>query len=266
MTMISVLRNRYFQLTQLLFTAILFFSLTTSAQQNTKCPRAVTNCRGLCGWYVDTDHDGYCDYSAFTVDVAMKLAARRDSIEKIRLNKEKARLDSISKIEKAKAAAEKKQAEAVDNKQNPQPVPDEVRNSETKAPADSAVIGPQPVAPETAQAMPAKVLYDLIPLGTISLILYLLTFFLSRIGTITKSTHRKIWNVLLLITFLVTGLLGLFLVVQLNYNLLFDWVRTLLYWHVEFGIGMAFISIFHILWHLKYFTHLFKAAKKKERA
>jgi hypothetical protein len=49
----------------------------------------------------------------------------------------------------------------------------------------------------------------------------------------------------------------------LNYNLLFDWVRPLLYWHVEFGIGMACISIFHILWHLKYFLNLFKTAKKK---
>jgi hypothetical protein len=265
MIMKSVLNKRPKAIAPLLFSFLIICSLTLSAQQALKCPRAITNCRGLCGWNIDSDHDGYCDYSAFTPDVAKKLANRRDSIANIKLNKEKARLDSIAAAEKARITAEKMKANAGNNNQEKEVIVDE---APTKQPAkgncgDCAFIKPSPPDDTTPQAMPSKALYDLIPIGTISLILYLLTFFLSRIGTITKSTHRKIWNVLLLVTFLVTGLLGLFLVVQLNYNLLFDWVRPLLYWHVEFGIGMACISIFHILWHLKYFLNLFKTAKKK---
>jgi len=85
-----------------------------------------------------------------------------------------------------------------------------------------------------------------------------LTLFLSQKQIIKKVTHRRIWNVLLLITFLVSCLFGLLLVIQINYNFAMDIFRTILYWHVQFGIAMSFIAIFHFLWHLKYYLNMFK--------
>jgi len=104
--------------------------------------------------------------------------------------------------------------------------------------------------------------YDLILISAITIFLYLITLTLSLTNVIRKANHRKIWNILLLITFLVSCLFGLFLVVQINYDFAMDYFSTLLYWHVEVGIAMSLISIFHILWHLKYFKSIIQKKNK----
>ncbi len=71
-----------------------------------------------------------------------------------------------------------------------------------------------------------------------------------------KITHRKIWNIMLLITALVSCLLGFFLVIQINYGLKMDWLRTVKYYHVQFGIAMTVIAVFHIFWHLNYWKNI----------
>jgi len=91
-----------------------------------------------------------------------------------------------------------------------------------------------------------------------------LTSLLYRIKVFRKFVHRRIWNVLLLLTFFVTAVLGIILVVQINYNLSTAMVRDYLYWHVQFGISMAVISIIHIVWHWKYFFSLFSKKSKTD--
>lgn len=71
-----------------------------------------------------------------------------------------------------------------------------------------------------------------------------------------KSQHRKIWNILLLITFLISGIFGILLVLRINYGIEIPSYSNLLFWHVEFGIAMTIISIFHITWHWKYFKNI----------
>lgn len=100
--------------------------------------------------------------------------------------------------------------------------------------------------------------YLLFPIGIFLLMLYLLSGFLARINIISKLFHRKLWNSALLITFLVTGILGILLAIQTNYKLEWPLVKTLLKWHVDFGIAMSFVGIFHLLWHIKYYLKIFK--------
>ena len=83
-------------------------------------------------------------------------------------------------------------------------------------------------------------------------------------GLLSKANHRKFWNVLLLITFLTTGLIGLLMVVKINYKLVMPFYDQLVGYHVGFGIGMAVIGFFHFWWHLSYYLHLFRAEKSKE--
>lgn len=114
---------------------------------------------------------------------------------------------------------------------------------------------------ETEIKQPKKQLssvYPLIEISAATLLLYLLTWLLAKFNVIKKNTHRKIWNMVLLITFLVSGILGLVLVFQINYSILGNWYSDFLLLHVDFGIAMALISIFHILWHAKYFVNMFK--------
>lgn len=100
--------------------------------------------------------------------------------------------------------------------------------------------------------------YFLLPIAVISLLLYLSCNLLVRLGVIGESTHRKIWNTVLLVTFLPTAILGLILAIQVNYKLEWDIVKSILKWHVDFGIGMSFVAIFHIIWHWRYYFNLNK--------
>ncbi len=104
--------------------------------------------------------------------------------------------------------------------------------------------------------------YLLIPVSSLVILFYLFTLLLSRLRIIKRSTHRKIWNVLLLITFLVTAVLGLFLAIQANYRFKVSFLSRLLILHVDFGIGMAVIAIIHFLWHWDYYTGLFTGKRK----
>jgi hypothetical protein len=106
--------------------------------------------------------------------------------------------------------------------------------------------------------------YNLIWITLGILFLYSISSLLHKFKVFRKFVHRRIWNILLLITFLTSATLGLVLVVQINYNLGTELILSYLYWHVQFGIGMAIISFIHILWHWKYFFNLFTSKSKHD--
>ena len=108
--------------------------------------------------------------------------------------------------------------------------------------------------------------YRLYPIAVAVLMLYFLSHFLAKQHILSIKTHRKIWNAALLATFLVSGLTGLYLVVKANYKIEAPFTETLLKWHVEFGIAMAIVSIFHLSWHLKYYLKLFQPSKKNTQS
>lgn len=116
------------------------------------------------------------------------------------------------------------------------------------------------LAGEVKESKPSKS-YPIIVLSLTTLLSYVLTWWLQKRKYITKVTHRKIWNVVLLISFLVAGLLGLFLVFQINYCFGYSIYTTINTLHVDLGIIMAIVSILHCFWHLDYYKKIF--ARKK---
>jgi spermidine synthase len=100
-------------------------------------------------------------------------------------------------------------------------------------------------------------MYHVLTTGFTAILLYLISYFFCRIGYYSLQFHRKLWNLILTVAFFITATAGIFMALQINYkwNILF--VKTILKWHVEFGIGMAFTGIFHFIWHLNYFTKFF---------
>lgn len=93
-------------------------------------------------------------------------------------------------------------------------------------------------------------------------ILYLISWFLYRKRLISRQTHRKAWNSVLALTFLFTALAGLFLALQINYRWEIQVIGTIRRWHVEVGAVMTATGIFHFLWHISYYTGLFKKEEK----
>lgn len=105
--------------------------------------------------------------------------------------------------------------------------------------------------------------YGLIPIALATLFLYLISWGLKHMGEISLITHKRLWNTLLLITFLVTGLLGIILVIKINYKLELPWLNRILEWHVHFGIGMTCIAIIHLWWHLRYYGEILTSLGRK---
>jgi len=105
--------------------------------------------------------------------------------------------------------------------------------------------------------------YLVSPLALGFFVVYAASFFLYKSKRIRITTHRKVWNVLLLLTFLVTGLFGLILAVQLDYALPFRLPLDLLFWHVEAGIVMTLISFFHLGWHFNYYRNLLRQTRRR---
>ena len=107
----------------------------------------------------------------------------------------------------------------------------------------------------------SPITYNTLRIALILLVIYLTTLFLSKQKKIKTFQHRKIWNFILLITFLISGIFGIILAITISYGIRLSFYSNLLFWHVEMGISMAIISIFHILWHLKYFKRMFNLNK-----
>jgi spermidine synthase len=100
-------------------------------------------------------------------------------------------------------------------------------------------------------------MYNVISTGVAATILYLISIFFSRNGFYTTQDHRKLWNLVLAATFLLTISAGLFLALQITYKWNIPFIKAVLKWHVEFGISLAFTGLFHFIWHLSYFSKFF---------
>lgn len=108
-------------------------------------------------------------------------------------------------------------------------------------------------------------MYHVISTGIAATVLYLISYFFYRNGFYSQQDHRKLWNLILAIAFFLTGIAGIFLALQSNYKWNIPFIKTVLKWHVECGIGLAFAGIFHFFWHISYFRNLFsKSGSGKE--
>ncbi|MCK5135121.1 MAG: fused MFS/spermidine synthase [Bacteroidales bacterium] len=98
--------------------------------------------------------------------------------------------------------------------------------------------------------------YHVISIGILLILTYLLSLVMVRMQILLLSNHRKIWNTLLLLFFCSSAILGLFLAIRVNYKLSIPWIDRALQWHVDMGIGLAFVSLFHLSRHLGYFKKI----------
>jgi len=91
----------------------------------------------------------------------------------------------------------------------------------------------------------------------LSLLFYGVSLALVRFEIISGAWQRKFWNTLLLLSILFAGCIGLFLAVIVNFKINFPPSDAILVWHVDFGIALFIIAVFHFSWHIKYYRFLF---------
>lgn len=229
----------------LLIPFIVFIS-GLAAQTQPTCHQI--DCPGRCGMFTDENGDACCDYGQLS-------------------SKEKMLQPSVSEDDSKNDTTQRqvKQSPQKEDKFNLSEKQDsiieaDIGTSNERAPTECPEAAPEEVQKKSRFDTP----YHLISISGGLILIYIITLILINKKIITRATHQKIWNSLLAITFLVSGLLGLLLVFFINYNYIPSYYMDIKVIHVEFGIGMAIICIFHLLWHLKYYKAIFKKPKNKQ--
>lgn len=213
------------------FGIALFFLMPFSIQA--QCPFGEKyNCLGECGRFYDENGDSFCDNSLVKAEEVQTQTQTTEIVEE--------------EYEKIVSQPKKKQI-----------VQEEIKVEEPIITTQTAA---EQIIPEKAEIQPEKKKtrkpYSIILISSIVLISYFATYLLVKAGKMKKLSHRKLWNVILLLTFLASCLLGFVLALQINYGFCMDWFRNFLKWHVEFGIAMTLIAVIHIIWHYKYYINM----------
>jgi hypothetical protein len=105
--------------------------------------------------------------------------------------------------------------------------------------------------------------YWFLPILVLVGTLYTTTWILSSVKKITTAVHRKIWNLVLLISTILSAVLGLFLILNIEFGINITLPVDMLFWHVEAGIVLGIVAIFHIFWHRRYFARILKLARQE---
>ncbi len=202
-----------------------------------QCEDSIVNCTGECGKFTDDNNDLICDNSIIDSSLLQK--------------------EIISNPVKQKRVSDNKQKSTL---------PEEKKAIQLNTPKPDS-ISVIPVKQEQAQAIPSSVpqkkKHNTVPYHFFSIALpltglYILLQWLSNQQKIKKASFFKIWNTLLLITFVITALLGLLLTVKLIYHLQIPFIKSIYLVHVDFGVAMSVITLFHLARHWKYYKNLVK--------
>ena len=204
------------------------------------------DCVRGCGLFEDKDGDGFCDHG--------------------KLSKPKAEPATPVQPKTANRSAEKKNessdhqlGESSNTPEADNETPAEMEqgdSTDSTETGDGTYINPMPN--KASSPKPYRSPYHVYSILIGTLLLYIASVICVKDGLYSKATHRKIWNVLLTITFLVSCLLGLLLAIFLFHGYRPEAYLTFLKLHVWFGIAMTLIALFHAAWHWNYFKTLFK--------
>lgn len=229
----------------------MFCFVLCSLALEAQCPfGGKVNCHGECGRFTDENGDGLCDFGKIektTPEVKKDSTKTADTSER-KTKAERAKTDVQTSNPKTPAQTIHSIAKEQDLESEEEQA-EEIALAETETVSQTAEIAAPSVLPKP---------YRVKSITLICLLAYLLTYLLVRFKKIQKLTHRRIWNSVLLVTFLVSCLLGFFLAIQLNYHLAMGVFSDILKLHVEFGLAMTIIGVIHVIWHLKYYLHIFK--------
>ena len=211
------------------------------------CPRGETDCEypGICRSYVDTNDDGICDHS--------QPAPQEDKDGDLIVSSEYTSKMTVQ-------VTENTGYETIDD--NGATADD----SEFSTDNEIAIIPGLNDSDPTGGNAPdgsSRLSYYLGPIILITGILYGLSYLLSAKHIIKVVVHRRIWNVVLLVSTIISALLGLELILGIDFNLDISLPFNSLFWHVEAGVVMGLIAVFHVMWHWRYFQKMLKIASPK---
>ena len=88
--------------------------------------------------------------------------------------------------------------------------------------------------------------YDIVLIPAILVTAYILSYLSYRREIISKKLHNKLWNLVLLVSFIFTAGMGIVQAGIVDFGISFSMVAALNYWHIEFGIVFFVLIFFHL--------------------
>ncbi len=107
--------------------------------------------------------------------------------------------------------------------------------------------------------------YHIFLITLLLLTMYIIGRVFSNKKILTVKKHKKLWNALLLASFIASGVLGMMLAFRVNSGTTSPMRFDVLFWHVEIGIAMFAISVFHVIERWYYFKRFFVSTKRSPR-
>ena len=242
---------------------IAFFAIGALAQE-TDCPFGFVNdpAPGSCGLYIDADGNNICDLSE-----VLSLSMNTTNSNKQILSEDELKLLSVAEMARYYKVSGSNFAQALSEF-----LKVDIKTSDNIGALHDSVGLCTGVAAQIATGLESELItkssksestqintkpaYSFVSITLMLIILYGITYILALQKRITIVTHRKIWNIILTITFLVSGILGLLLVLRINYGWFAEYYLKMLRLHVNFGMAMVIITFFHMAWHLPYYKNL----------
>lgn len=205
------------------------------------CPYGVTGfCPGRCGRFIDSDGNGNCDLIQTTTTTQSTTSDSSTS-------------DSASSTDSSSGDSSNSatQSDANIDSSSAQDLGDVSANADVNNSTinDSGIFGDNTVDPTNYYAIPVSILI---------LAGYLFTHFLFSRGILNQKKHRRIWNLLVTIGYVGTGITGVFLIFLLNLGISSFLNNSITWLHVELSILMVIGTLIHIHLYKKPFKNMFK--------
>ena len=247
----------------ILIISIIFLSFASAWDT---CDSGCTEDTAKCGAYIDTNSDGFCDHGQkepnYTTTQESLLSITDNTHDLITGKELKSKtVKEISELYEIPADIYVKElSKELNVKVSVNQLFQTLHDNYDLEPSIAKEIAlelKQKISPELQKAT-KKIQYHPIEILLIILILYGFTYFLSKKNKISLVNHRKIWNIVLLISFTITAILG-FLTTTYITNGWPSWnIRGL---HVDPGVVFVVVGFLHTFWHIPYLKRIFNFKK-----
>jgi hypothetical protein len=100
--------------------------------------------------------------------------------------------------------------------------------------------------------------FHIIPVSLLIIGAYLFTHYLFSKGILTPKKHKRVWNLLVMGSYLGTSITGVLLIFMVNLGISLAYRQGLTYWHVELALLMVIGTLIHFHIYRKPFNNMFK--------
>jgi uncharacterized membrane protein len=92
---------------------------------------------------------------------------------------------------------------------------------------------------------------------------YLVTYSLYKLRIIKKAIHINVWNMIIGLAFLISAGGGFILLILLELGVALPVNQQLLYWHVELGVSLVLVTVFHFHTYWRSARTMFVSGKRR---